>query len=116
MKSMIWHNPRCSKSRQTLEILKGKGIAIEVVEYLKNPPSTEELAFVCARLPGAPLSLLRTKENMFKELGLSVDDQRSVEEWIQWMGKYPVLIERPVVVYNDQVALGRPPESVLMIL
>ncbi len=115
-RNVIFHNPRCSKSRQTLHFLEERNVDIEVVEYLKTPPSKEELQFICSRLDKRPIELMRVKENLFKELGLSIEDPRSDEEWIDILCKNPALIERPIVVYNQKVALGRPPEDVLEII
>ncbi|VAX37996.1 Uncharacterized protein YfgD, not an arsenate reductase [hydrothermal vent metagenome] len=115
-KNIIFHNPRCSKSRQTLELLKEKGIEIEIVEYLENPPSKEDLKFICEKLGVDPIKLIRIKENIFKELNLTVEDERSDDNWMEIMLKNPALIERPIVVYNKKVALGRPPENVLAII
>lgn len=113
---VIYHNPRCSKSRQTLQLLVDKGINPKIVKYLDNPPNIKELDELCHMLNLEPLQLIRTKEVRFKELGLSVKDQRSREEWLQLMSDNPVLIERPIVIRAQQAALGRPPENVLNIL
>ncbi len=113
---VIYHNPRCSKSRQTLQLLVDKGINPKIIKYLDNPPNIKELGELCHMLNLEPLQLIRTKEVRFKELGLSVKDQRSREEWLQLMSDNPVLIERPIVVRAKQAALGRPPENVLNIL
>lgn len=115
-RDVIFYNPQCSKCRQTLELLKDKGIDLEVVEYLNTPPSKEELAFISKQLGKPASQLIRAKEEVFKELGLSVDDRRSDDEWFDIMLKHPVLIERPIVVYKQKVAIGRPPENVLAIL
>jgi len=115
-RDVIFHNPRCSKSRQTLDIVTKKGITLEVIEYLKSPPSKEELQFVCSQLDIPAVKLIRVKEDLFKELGLSVDDRRSDGEWFDIMIKHPVLIERPIIIYRRKAALGRPPENVLEII
>ncbi|MBV7327154.1 arsenate reductase (glutaredoxin) [Chloroflexi bacterium TSY] len=112
----IYHNPRCSKSRATLQLLEERSAEVEVVEYLKTPPMKEELDAICMALDLEPLALIRTKETLFQDLGLSADDQRSRDEWLALMVENPQLIERPIVVYNGKVALGRPPENVLDIL
>ena len=114
--NVIHHNPRCSKSRQALALLQEKGIELHINEYLKTPPSVAELALLCEQLGMHPLALCRTKEPMFKELGLSNDDNRSEAEWLKIMVEHPILIERPIVVYKNRVAVGRPPENVLSIL
>jgi len=115
MSVVIYHNPRCSKSRQTLELLRSKGIEPEIREYLKTPPSVAELKELLALLDLEPRDLMRKKEAPYKELGLA-DDGKSAEELIAAMHAHPVLIERPVVVANGKAALGRPPEAVLEIL
>jgi arsenate reductase len=115
-KVTIYHNPRCSKSRQTLELLQERGCEVEVIDYLQSPPSATELESFCRRLGMQPLELMRSKEKRFSELGLSAEDARSNQEWIKVMVQNPILIERPIVVHDGQVALGRPPEKVLKIL
>ena len=113
-KTVIWHNPRCSKSRQTLELLRENGIEPEIVEYLKTPPSAAEIATVIKQLNIEPRGLMRTGESIYKELGLaSVGDGKAL---IAAMANNPVLIERPVVLHKGKAALGRPPEDVLEIL
>ena len=112
----IYHNPRCSKSRQTKALLEDRDLALEVVEYLKDPPSVEELDGLCKALNVEPLDITRTKEATFRDLGLSGADGRSRSEWLQLLHENPVLIERPIVVNGGKVAIGRPPENVLGIL
>ena len=114
--NVIYHNPRCSKSRQTLALLHEQGVDLKIIEYLKTPPSVDQLALFCERLGVHPLALCRTKEPIFQELGLSKDDNRSEAEWLKIMTEHPILIERPIVVYKNRIALGRPPENVLTIL
>lgn len=115
MKATIYHNPRCSKSRQTLALLQGKGVDIEIIEYLKTPPDARQLAAILKKLGIKPAELLRKKENVFKELGLEkkLDDDQAV---IKAMLANPVLIERPIVLANNKAAIGRPPENVMDIL
>lgn len=114
MKVTIFHNPRCSKSRQTLALLEEKGIEPEVVEYLTNPPSEAEIEGLLKKLGIGPRDLMRTKEAVYKELGLSnVSEDRRL---IRAMAENPILIERPIVVKGERAAIGRPPESVLDIL
>lgn len=112
MPSTIYHNPRCSKSRQTLELLHEKNIEPEVVEYLKNPPSREQLLELLDMLGLEPRQLMRTKEPEYKEQGLD-DESLSRDQLIEAMLATPKLIERPIVVNNGKAAIGRPPESVL---
>ena len=115
-KVRIYHNPRCSKSRQTLALLEEGGHEVEVVLYLDDPPAPADLDRMLTALGREPLTLIRTKEARFAELGLKRDDERPRAEWLRLMHENPVLIERPLVTSGDAVALGRPPESVLEIL
>jgi arsenate reductase len=110
----IWHNPRCSKSRQTLQLLVDRGIEPTIVEYLKTPPSEAELTHALAELGAGPRDLMRKKEAPYKELGLD-DPARTDAELIAAMAAHPVLIERPVVFVDGRAALGRPPENVLQL-
>lgn len=113
--TVIYHNPRCSKSRQTLQLLQEKGIEPEVVEYLKTPPDAATLKSILAKLGKSPRDLMRRKEAPYKELGLD-DDSLSEDALIEAMVDNPVLIERPIVLHGGKAALGRPPEDVLKIL
>ena len=111
----IYHNPRCSKSRQTLALLEERGIALEIVEYLKTPPSAEELKRILEKLGLGPRDILRDGEAPYAVLGVGgakLDD----EALIALMAKNPILIERPIVVNGNKAVLGRPPETVLKIL
>lgn len=110
----IYHNPRCSKSRQTLGLIEGKGYDFVVKEYLKNPPTKEELQKVIDLLGVKPEQLVRKGEPDFKEnfKGKNLSD----DEWIDAMIAYPKLIERPIVIDGDKAILGRPPENVLQLL
>lgn len=112
----IYHNPRCSKSRQTLQILQDNGMDINEVRYLESPPTIEELNALCQAMNVEPQELIRTGEPLFKDLGLSIRDERSRMEWLSIMVENPKLIERPIVKVGDQVVIGRPPEKVLTIL
>ena len=111
----IYHNPRCSKSRQTLALLQDQGIEPEVVEYLKDTPDAKTLDGFLQQLDMEPRALMRRKEAPYKELGLD-DPGLSREALIAAMVEHPILIERPIVVKGKKVALGRPPEKVLDIL
>jgi|SaaInlV_100m_DNA_5_1039725.scaffolds.fasta_scaffold06141_6 arsenate reductase (glutaredoxin) len=108
----IYHNPRCSKSRQTLALLENSGIQPETVLYLENTPSADELAELIKKLDISARDLLRKGEAEYKSLGLS-DPSLSDQQILDAMSKYPRLIERPIVVANDRAVLGRPPENVL---
>ena len=111
----IYHNPRCSKSRQTLSLLKDKGIEPEVVEYLKSPPTKETIAQLLDQLGMEPRDAMRRKEAVYKELNLA-DPGLSRDALIQAMAENPILIERPIVTAKGKAAMGRPPEAVLEIL
>jgi len=115
MSVVIYHNPRCSKSRQTLELLEERGIAPTVIEYLKTPPEAKELKDILALLGKSPRQLMREKEDVYAELDLD-DPSLSDDALIDLMAKHPILIERPIVLANGKAALGRPPEQVLDIL
>jgi arsenate reductase (glutaredoxin) len=116
MSTKIYHNPRCSKSRQTLALLKEKGVEPEIIEYLKTPPSADELKTVLKALNMKPRDLMRKKEAEYKDNNLT-DDSLSDEQLIAAMIQYPKLIERPIVATEgNKFALGRPPENVLEIL
>ena len=115
MQVKIYHNPRCSKSRQTLQLLQEQGVEAEVVEYLKTPPDKITLKKILQQLQLSPRDLMRRKEPEYKEHHLD-DPSLSDEQLIEAMLKYPKLIERPIVVTDKGVALGRPPENVLEVL
>ncbi len=115
MSVKIFHNPRCSKSRQTLQLLQDKGIEPEIIEYLKNPPSKAELEEVLQKLNMHPRDLMRKKEAEYKETGMNNEDLDR-DALIDGMINTPKLIERPIVLANNKAAIGRPPEDVLLIL
>jgi len=108
----IYHNPKCSKSRETLALIEAKGIAPQVVEYLKTPPSAAELTVILSKLGIAAKDLLRKKEAA--EAG--VDPSLPEDALIAAMVANPQVIERPIVINGDKAKLGRPPEQVLEIL
>jgi arsenate reductase len=108
----IYHNPRCTKSRQTLELLRGRGIEPTIIEYLKTPPNAAELKKLLARLGITPRQLLRA--TVAREAGIAAT--LDGDALIQAMVKHPVVIERPIVVNGGKAALGRPPEAVTAIL
>jgi arsenate reductase len=111
----MYHNPRCSKSRQALALLRDKGIEPQVVEYLKTPPDMATLEHLLDMLDLEPRELMRKKEKEYKENNLANPDL-SREALIAAMVAHPKLIERPIVVKGDKAALGRPPEAVLDLL
>ncbi|MBX3508600.1 arsenate reductase (glutaredoxin) [Parvibaculum sp.] len=114
-KPVIYHNPRCSKSRETLALLEAKGLAPKVVEYLKEPPSADELKAILKKLKMGPRDLMRKGEAVYKELRLD-NEKLTDEKLIGAMVENPILIERPIVVMGAKARIGRPPESVLDIL
>ncbi|MES0873175.1 arsenate reductase (glutaredoxin) [Sinimarinibacterium thermocellulolyticum] len=116
MRDCILHNPRCSKSRETVKLLQERGIELPVIEYLQTPPTKAELAEICKLLDVKPLQLVRTKEALFAELGLSKDNGFSDAQWLAVLAEHPKLLERPIVIYKGRAALGRPPEKVLDLL
>ena len=109
----IYHNPNCSKSRKTLEILKTKVTDIRIVEYLKTPPDQNELRDIINKLNIKPKELIRFNDYKAKELRVSFEDDFSLEEWISILVNNPKLIERPIVVFEERGIIGRPPENVL---
>jgi arsenate reductase len=111
----IYHNPRCSKSRQTLELLQAQGVEPEVVEYLKTPPDKATLQRILDMLGLEPRQLMRTKEEEYKAQGLD-DPKLTREQLIDAMIATPKLIERPIVIKDGKAAIGRPPEKILEIL
>ncbi len=115
MATTIYHNPKCSKSRRTLGMLQEKGIEPEIIEYLKTPPDAATLDGLLKKLGREPRELMRKKEAPYKELGLD-DEGLSRDALIKAMIENPILIERPIVVKDGNVRLGRPPEDVLNIL
>jgi arsenate reductase len=110
----IYHNPRCSKSRQTLALIQEKGVEPDIIEYLNSPPSETELDSILTKLGKEPAELLRTGEDEFRQYFKGRDLSRA--ETINLMVHCPKVIERPIVVNGDKAAVGRPPESVLDIL
>ncbi|WP_455216711.1 arsenate reductase (glutaredoxin) [Kaarinaea lacus] len=111
----IYHNPRCSKSRNTLRLLADHDIEPEIVEYLETPPDAKTLDTLLTKLGMEPRDLMRKHEAEYKENNLD-DESLSRVQLIQAMIDHPRLIERPIVVANNKVAIGRPPENVLEIL
>lgn len=113
-KLIIWHNPRCSKSRQTLQLLREHGFQPVQVDYQKSPPSVDEISSVIKKLAINARQLLRKGEAIYKQLNLAEEDNDA--RLIEAMSKHPVLIERPIVINGDKAAIGRPPEAVLSIV
>ena len=116
MSVTIYHNPRCSKSRQTLALLEEKGISPNIVKYLDDTPSAEQIQTLLSQLGyTSARDMMRTKEALYKELELGNADVTE-QQLIDAMAANPKLIERPIVVNGDRAAMGRPPEQVLNIL
>ena len=116
MKCTIYYNQNCSKSKAALELLRSKGLEPTIIEYLKNPPTVDELEEIIIKLNIHPKQLIRFKEEKAKELGISAGDQITNVKWITILAKNPELIERPVVVTPRGAVIGRPPENVLKVL
>lgn len=115
-KIQILHNPRCSKSRQTLQLLKDQGHDPQVIEYLKNPLNLGELRLIQSQLGlHNPVKMMRTNEPEFSDLKLSTTDS-DAETLLEAMSSHPKLIERPIVINGNKARIGRPPESVLEII
>lgn len=115
MQVTIYHNPRCSKSRQTLKLLEKHGVDPDIVEYLKTPPDAEELNRILDLLGMEPRQLMRTGEGVYKEHQLD-DPDLSRDQLVAAMIEHPVLIQRPIVVAGNRARIGRPPEDVLDIV
>jgi len=111
----IYHNPSCSKSRQTLALLEEQGIEPQVIEYLQEPPTPAQLQEILVKLKMTPRNLIRKNEAVFKEKQLD-DSHLSDAQLIELMCRYPKLIQRPIVIVGKKAVLGRPPENVLRIL
>jgi arsenate reductase len=111
----IYHNPKCSKSRQTLELLRARGIEPQVVEYLKTPLDSQQIEVLLKKLGMEPRQLMRTKEDAYEAAGLA-NTKLTREQLVAAMADHPILIERPIVVNGPRAVLGRPPEKVLEIL
>lgn len=115
MPLLIYHNPRCSKSRATLKLLNDNGYTPEVIEYLKTPPDAQTLTNLVAKLGVAPSDIMRTGEDAYRKDESSVA-QMTMPEQISWLADHPQVLQRPIVVNGDRARIGRPPESVLEIL
>ncbi|MGR6034369.1 MAG: arsenate reductase (glutaredoxin) [Candidatus Nitrosoglobus sp.] len=112
---VIYHNPKCSKSRQALQLLFDQGIEPRIIEYLKTPPTPEQLLEILRLLNKKPRDLIRQQEPEYQNNGLD-DPSLSQEQLIAGMHAHPILIERPIVLAKGKAAIGRPPEKVLEIL
>ena len=114
MKLKIYHNPRCSKSRESVNFLEEKNLDFEIIEYLKTPPTSTELQKVLTQLNLDAVQLIRKNEAIYKEKykGKVLSEQ----EWVEAMVEYPKLIERPIVIYGNKAVIGRPLEQVKQLL
>lgn len=110
----ILHNPRCRKSRETLQIIEDKGVDVEIVEYLKTPPTAEELKDIVSKLGISVTDIIRKGEAIYKENFKGKDIPE--DDWFQILAENPKLIERPIVIKQNKAIVGRPPENVLEIL
>jgi arsenate reductase len=113
MATAFYHNPRCSKSRAALELVRGKGVAVHLIEYLKNPPGRAELQQL-AKLLGGARNLVRDTEEAYRAAGLSAtsSDQAIIDAIV----KHPILLQRPILTRDGKAVIGRPPEAVLRLL
>lgn len=116
MKAIIYHNPQCSKSRESRALLSDSDCVVEEICYLKNPPTESELAQLCGAMQIAPFELIRQGEALFKTLNLTQINPKNNPAWLKIMVNNPILIERPIVKIGDQVIIGRPPEKVKALL
>ncbi len=115
MEVIIYHNPKCSKSRQSLQLLQEQGIEPKIIHYLQTPPTHQELDGILRGLNRQPRELMRKGETEYVQLGLP-DDALTRDQLITAMIQHPKLIERPIVLIGDKIAIGRPPEAILDIL
>jgi len=106
----IYHNPKCSKSRETLKLLEEHTSEINIIEYLKSPLNFDELVQLSNKLGVAPIEFVRTKESLIKEENIDISNDEAL---LRAMAKYPKIMERPIVVSGDRAIIGRPPENVL---
>lgn len=114
-KVTIYHNPRCSKSRQTLQLLKDNNIEPTIIEYLKTPPSRDELKKIAKALKLPPQDFIRTKETIYKQLNLATQTDNP-DTLFNAIAEHPILLERPIVIVGNKARLARPPENILDIL
>lgn len=114
--AVIYHNPRCSKSRATLALLEQHGVSVEQVDYLAQSPSVARLGELMAMLNLPATAIVRFGEAVARELGLAANDARTPVQWLALLHAHPILLERPIVVIGDRAVIGRPPENVLALL
>ncbi len=111
---VLYHNPRCSKSRAALALLQERGVEPRIVRYLETPLDVAELEELQKKLGRSPAEWVRTREAAYREAGLSADSSES--ELLRAMARFPILMERPIAVVEERAAVGRPPEAILEIL
>lgn len=116
MTLQIIHNPRCSKSRQTLALIEEHNVEVDIVLYLESPLNKAQLKKICLQLDLAPQQIIRFKEDIAKELGLKASDARKESEWLDILTQHPKLLERPIVSDGKKAIIGRPPENVLALI
>jgi arsenate reductase len=114
--AIIYHNPRCSKSRNTKAILEENTFDITEIRYLETPPTKEKLEELCKLMNVRPVEIIRSGESLFKDLGLNIKDDRTDDEWLTILVDNPKLIERPIVQIGNKAVIGRPPENILKII
>ena len=115
MSVKIYHNPRCSKSRQSLALLTDRGIDPEIIEYLKTPPSVEELKLIIKSLNTEPLAIMRTNEADYKAARAEIEDMHPNDQ-LTWLAAHPRALQRPIVISPAGARIGRPPETILDIV
>jgi len=115
MKARIYHNPRCSKSRATLALLEERGVAVEIVEYMREPPTRATLARLLDELGGAALAMIRTAESEYAEFARR-HPEPTRDQLLDLLAAHPHLLQRPIVEVGERAAIGRPPERVLDLL
>lgn len=115
MSFTLYHNPRCSKSRQALQLLEERGIQFQIRQYLETPLNREELASLLLQLGKTPRELMRTSEDLYKDLGLA-NPSLSEENLLAALVEHPRLIERPILSNGQRAVIGRPPENLLVLL
>jgi len=109
----MFHNPKCTKSRETLKLLNEEGIEPDIINYLTDPPTQKELSAILKKLGMTPKELIRFKEPVADKLRIKSSDNRPDAEWLKLMVENPILIERPIVIASQKAVIGRPPEKVL---
>lgn len=112
----IYHNPKCSKSRESLQLLKDNSVEPTVIEYLKQFPSKSELQALLKKLNLPITDLIRFKETIAKDLNISAKDKKTDDAWLNIIIENPILLERPIIVNGNKAVIGRPPENILSII